>query len=67
MALTRADMIMIEMDCLNEDLESLYTVREILHDRQEWDAYYPVMDVIDEWNEKYDALEQELKELRGGE
>lgn len=67
MALTRADMIMIEMDCLNEDLESLYSVREILHDRKEWDAYYPVMDVIDEWNEKYDALEQELKELRGGE
>lgn len=67
MALTRADMIMIEMDCLNEDLESLYSVREILYDRKEWDAYYPVMDVIDEWNEKYDALEQELKELRGGE
>lgn len=67
MTLTRADMIMIEMDCLNEDLESLYSVREILRDRKEWDAYYPVMDVIDEWNEKYDALEQELKELRGGE
>lgn len=67
MVLTKADMIMIEMDCLNEDLESLYTVREILYDRKEWDAYYPVMDVIDEWNEKYDALEQELKELRGGE
>ena len=25
--LTKADEIMIEMDCLNEDLESLYTVR----------------------------------------
>lgn len=67
MTLTKADMIMIEMDYLNEDLESLYIVREILYDRKEWDAYYTVMDIIDEWNGKYDALEQELKELRGGE
>ena len=62
--LTKADEIMIEMDYLTEDLKSLYTVRKILYDRQEWNAYYPVMNIIDTWNERYDALEQKLKELR---
>ena len=63
--LTKADEIMIKMNCLKENLESLYTVREILYDRQEWNAYYPVMNIIDTWNKRYDALEQKLKELKG--
>lgn len=52
-----------ELDDLEEQINAILTVRDILYDRQEWNAYYPLMGILAEYDERFDDLNMRFIEV----